>query len=855
MTEEKRTQTYQAALAGLLHDIGKFAQRAGWEQGRHTDVGADFVSRYVPEPWRAGLYPVLGHHDKPLQGRETKVVALADRLSAGERSAESETQPRQLLSIISRLELGAQRLEPEAYRYWPLKPLALAADVIFPRAPLAEESAVRQAYAGLWEAFIREVETLAQAHQEVQELSVYLESLLLLLQRYTWCVPSAYYRSLPDVSLYDHARTTAALAVCLDEQPEAMLDALLHDPEQGDEPVALLVGGDISGVQDFIYTITARGATSALRGRSFYLQLLTEALARYVLRELELPITNLLYQGGGNFYLLARPSDQARLEEIHQKISRILLAHHRGELYLALGAEPLRAADFFWGQIAQKWEQLARHQQQAKQRRFSDLGETLVYLFSPQGEGGTEHKECNVCGREHADIQEDQEREVRKCRPCREFEALGKDLRTAEFLWLEAVPPSSLPDNPLMRRPGDWQEVLRAFGLRAGVVAGWEALPAWEADSRVILALNDAVLGELAPGARTAVGRRFLVNVTPTLRAADIEAVRDKIEESLMPDTVKPFSVLEVQARGIERLGVLRMDVDDLGRLFSDGFGSAATLSRVTALSFTISLFFEGWVTRIAEAVNARLQEERGDVLYSIYSGGDDLFFVGAWDAVVELAREIRVDLGRFAAGHPALHASAGIALVGGKYPLYQAAADAGEAEDAAKHHPGKDAVTFLGQTLAWEKFGLEPACEAGTDTVHGLRHHLERLVLPEGEGGLGASSALLRRLIQLQMQYEDALQANRRAGTDVTQGGESQGVWGPWMWRGYYSLKRMAGKEPKTAKDKAIDALTECLHDDDFKGISWIGLAARWVDLLTRKRKLQLQEVNNESLPKSKQV
>jgi uncharacterized membrane protein len=40
-----------------------------------------------------------------------------------------------------------------------------------------------------------------------------------------------------------------------------------------------------------------------------YLQLLTEATARYVLRRLNLPITNLIYSGGGNFYLLAGPTD------------------------------------------------------------------------------------------------------------------------------------------------------------------------------------------------------------------------------------------------------------------------------------------------------------------------------------------------------------------------------------------------------------------------------------------------------------------------------------------------------------------------------------------------------------------
>ena len=40
----------------------------------------------------------------------------------------------------------------------------------------------------------------------------------------------------------------------------------------------LLYSLDLSGIQDFIYTITSDGALKALRARSFYLELLTEHL-------------------------------------------------------------------------------------------------------------------------------------------------------------------------------------------------------------------------------------------------------------------------------------------------------------------------------------------------------------------------------------------------------------------------------------------------------------------------------------------------------------------------------------------------------------------------------------------------
>ncbi len=856
--QDKRERVWQAALAGLLHDVGKFAQRRQKKPPRHTDVGAEFVTQWVPAQWRKELYPVMGHHDQPLQGYETKVVALADRLSAGERADEKQEQPRQLVSIFCRLETRDGKGNPErvpSLLYWPLKPLALEQETLFPNVECLEEE-VTQGYQTLWGGFQTQAGALQKAHQEGGNLAVYLESLLIAMQRYTWCVPSAYYRSLPDVSLYDHSRMTAALAACLTGKPEAVLDQVLRAPEQSAEPIALLVGGDISGVQDFIYTISSQGATPGLRGRSFYLQLLTEVVARYVLRRLGLPITNLIYQGGGAFYLLARPDDSGSLHEIQQEISRVLLAHHRGDLYLALAHIPLVAADFYAGRISGQWEELSRALRQVKQRRFAELEEELAALFEAQDHGGNQDKQCQVCGREHPGTQEfkkrpEDEEGVRKCPQCLAYEQLGDELRRARYLWLAEQEPS-IPAQPLKEVPGDWKQVLTALGYRCGVSKDRRTIP--DALSRVILALKDEALNGLQPDAQTVIGRRFLVNVTPTYEQVDADWLAGQSAETRgrlakdLPErpgvAVKPFSLLEAQSTGIERLGVLRMDLDDGGRLFSDGFVERdeagnitrrfATLSRVAALSFAISLYFEGWVEHIAEEMNAETHAERGDTLYSIYSGGDDLFFVGAWDRVVELARRIRADLTPFAANHPGIHTSAGLVLVGGKYPLYQAAQDAGVAEGKAKGRTGKDALAFLGQVVSWQQFGLDQR-EAGLmESVSALTRRLVRMVT-EKEGDEGAPHALIRRLTRLQDLYEAVAAKRRSLGQDLNRAGEEQIYWGPWMWRGYYFLRRMIHKKTGEPWD-SINQLAEGLKGDHFGAIEWIGLAARWAELLTRK-------------------
>ncbi|MGC8879884.1 MAG: type III-A CRISPR-associated protein Cas10/Csm1 [Anaerolineae bacterium] len=642
---------------------------------------------------------------------------------------------------------------------------------------------------------------------------------------------------------------------------QAKRDAEVVPPPQAlnETQVALLVGGDISGVQDFIYTITSQGAASALRGRSFYLQLLTEVLARYVLLQLGLPICNLIYQGGGGFYLLARADDRENLRDIQRQISERLLQHHRGDLYVALSAVPLAAVDFYGGRISEKWEELTRTLHHVKHRRFAEMGQELREVFLPQEDGGNEEKQCAVCGREHPGTREmrkpDEESGVRKCPPCLSYEELGKDLRNARYLWLCTPKANRSPSSEEMP-PGNWQDVLAAFGFEAGV---GEKVPRPSSQPRVVLALDDEATQQLTPDRNTAMGRRFLVNVTPRVTPSDLERYRNQLQEDLKGievGDVKPFSLLEAQSRGIHRLGVLRMDLDDGGRLFSEGFTEYdkesgkvlrrfATLSRVATLSFAISLFFEGWVEFLAQEMNkeTRQDPQRGDTLYSIYSGGDDLFFVGAWDRVIELARWVRADLTPFAAGHQGIHASAGVVLVGGKYPLYQAARDAGGAEDKAKRYEGKanglnakkDAVHFLGQTVSWSRFGLARPVVEEMETVSGLAQRLERLTRPRAEGGAGAPAALLRTLMRAQEHHDAAMRERRKRGDDRNRQGEEQALWGPWMWRTYYILRRMAERY-KDQGSPEIKELAEHLKEDNFRAIEWMGLAARWVELLERQ-------------------
>ncbi|MFZ0548921.1 MAG: type III-A CRISPR-associated protein Cas10/Csm1, partial [Candidatus Promineifilaceae bacterium] len=598
---------------------------------------------------------------------------------------------------------------PLTNRFIPMSSLHLDEEVIFPKSALE----VTTADSDLSSIFTRELARF----NNINDPATYLAALYDLLRRTAWCLPAPYgLGDEPDVSLFDYARVIAALLPCYREPNSAVT----------------FINGDLSGVQEFLYTITSLGAVSGLRGRSFYLQLLTDACARYLLRILDLPQTSMIYNSGGHFLLLAPSGVDNKIKEAQKTISNLLLTYHRGDLYLALGSHEFQTADFHPTQFSDAWTQLSQATQRAKRQRFSELGETMFTdVFTPQGSGGDEKTDCAVCHYDGKDMKpEEREGEsIYKCSLCVSLEELGRDLRQATHLLLVHAEPKT-------SKARTWQNILGAFGFKAAAFnqnSDRLRIEKEEGDERgELVCLNETAesdwwLRERIESQKEipiALSGRFVVNVTPLVTQEDREKILDDFEvgvtaKKVSPDEkekqrnelakvgdVREFSLIEEAADGIKRLGVLRMDVDGLGDIFARGFGEGqSSLTRTAALSFAMSLYFEGWVETLAkEANNGR------NVVYSIYSGGDDLFIVAAWDVLPELAYKINRDLGRYAAGNPAIHASAGITLHTGKYPLYQAAENAHDALEAAKDYEDedgrkKDAFTFLDQTRPWRDF------------------------------------------------------------------------------------------------------------------------------------------------------
>ena len=177
------------------------------------------------------------------------------------------------------------------------------------------------------------------------------------------------------------------------------------------------------------------------------------------------------------------------------------------------------------------------------------------------------------------------------------------------------------------------------------------------------------------------------------------------------------MSDLADQATGIRRLAVCRADVDSLGAAIIAGFERSsedpvqrnryATLSRTATLSRQLSLFFKFHINQLLGGIPGEADMQEALPVSIVYSGGDDVFLVGAWDGVLQAMRRIRSAFARFTSGN--LSISAGIGLYGETFPIRRSAALTEELVDEAKDMKNKNALALFvpkqGHAYHWADF------------------------------------------------------------------------------------------------------------------------------------------------------
>ncbi|WP_038056706.1 type III-A CRISPR-associated protein Cas10/Csm1 [Thermus amyloliquefaciens] len=719
------------ALACLLHDIGKLLQRASWGgealkgkgSPRHPSYSAEFVELYRHVFQQAGVDPgwlkttVKRHHEgwkleefQP-QTPEEWCVALADTFASKEREEATQGQPggvteTPLLSIFHPLRLQGQEGERLG-----LSPVHGRGEGLKPGAPYPEScpNIRKEVYHRLFERVKEGMEDLAR--RPPKDPQVLLLSLAALFQESLALVP-ADTQSEPDVSLYDHLRLTAAIAHALwaYHGGKASVADLRQDGEK-----FLLVVGDFGGIQGHIYRIAGAetgvgGIAKRLRARSLEVSLAAEAMALGLLRRIGLTPLNRLMGAGGKFYLLLPNTEEARraLEEAQRAWGEWAL---RGGASLLphLALLPFRGQDFrdFAALLRRAHRELAL----AKLRPFPHLQrteDTLRQALRP----------CAACGLRPA--RKDEPGSL--CPECEREAAIGRLLPQRDrvgFFVEEAFP-------PFFGFPG----------LKAALGKG--PLPqAWHTYRAQPDFTPDGTSFEVKP----LLGH--LPTVAHALRAKDMDLEKYRTwaleeglweeEEGLEEDRPLTFGELAALSEGVPYLGGLMLDADRMGEAFATGFRredrDLATPSRIAALSRALEWFFSVEVLELIRNpttyakrlgwndLEAKVKARRYPLLYSVYSGGDDLFLLGPWDALLEFALDLE-RLYRLYTRHPALTLSGAFLLFGPKTPVPQMAEALREGEKRAKD-AGRGRLYLFGRAVAWEELrALKPWQED-------LRRHL----------------------------------------------------------------------------------------------------------------------------------
>ncbi|MGH6626142.1 MAG: type III-A CRISPR-associated protein Cas10/Csm1, partial [Burkholderiaceae bacterium] len=417
-------ESCRMALAGYLHDLGKFAERAGFEalksdldahvtqycpfrtfepggkSGYHTHKHAaytglafDVFERNAPDLIQGDMTPfasrsgereitdslvnaAAAHHrpDTFLQW----IIATADRVASGferdefekynlaedknEQTGRNHYQARQLTLFEQINKPGPDSAANYLYRY-PLK--ALSPQSLFPvkrdgYEPKDDQTA-RAEYAALWQDFLNSLEAIPPSHR--QNWSLWLDHFDTAWQTFTHAIPSATaFGTKPDVSLYDHSKTTAALATALwrwheaNDQTSPAAAAGLKDRSDWGVDKFLLIQGDFFGIQDFIFaegSQTNKAAAKLLRGRSFQVSLFTELAALKVLDALALPPTSQITNAAGKFLIVAPNTDEVRraLAQVKDEINQWFLQHSFGLAGLGLIGKPASCNNFLKGRF------------------------------------------------------------------------------------------------------------------------------------------------------------------------------------------------------------------------------------------------------------------------------------------------------------------------------------------------------------------------------------------------------------------------------------------------------------------------------------------------------------------------
>lgn len=729
----------------------------GWFSHVHaayTGLAMDLIEEFMPELKGADFAPfgswkskeaddsfinAAAKHHKPETFLQW-IIATADRVASGFDREEFETYNHgeditetgknhytaRQLTLFEQIRLHSEDQQKYDYCY-KLKPLS--PDSVFPvkreKYEGNDDKTAQKEYGQLWQGFVEALKSMPKSHRNNWPL--WLDHFETLWGVYTQAIPSATaFNIRPDVSLYDHSRVAAALATALwryhherDETDENAAKALKEQGQSWQVKKILLIQGDFFGIQDFIFASggeTNKRAAKLLRGRSFYVSLLSECAALKVLEALALPSTSQVINAAGKFMIVApnMPATIETLQRVQQELNDWFLEQSWGQAGVGLAWTEASCNDFrrakagmpspYKALITRLFDQL----EIAKNQRLNLCGDTTApivfkdFLDRFDKDKGV----CKIDGKSPASEQLDQETSISRL--------AWDQLKTGEWLTRRErilITRQSLNMASTLKIPvfgyhisfAKNEDIQGKFGEQA---KNGNLLRAWD------FSLPKSADGALWNG----YARRTINAYVPKFdEKAQAEALLGKYagEDKLELDDAKTLNHIACEDQtlqenhrwqGITALSTLKGDVDNLGMIFQSGLGDDTSFSKTAALSRQINAFFTIYLPWLCQTEYTNC--------YTVFAGGDDFFLIGPWLSQINLAGKMRQAFQEYVAHNPEVHFSAGISTTKPGLPINQLGEMTEDALERAKaHNPGqlkplpKNAVNCFNQAMFWEVF------------------------------------------------------------------------------------------------------------------------------------------------------
>lgn len=195
--------------------------------------------------------------------------------------------------------------------------------------------------------------------------------------------------------------------------------------------------------------------------------------------------------------------------------------------------------------------------------------------------------------------------------------------------------------------------------------------------------------------------------------------------ESLFPvdknNSTLQFKDLAEFGEGDNKLGILKMDVDNLGSTLE----KIDTIENHIKFDSELRRFFNYSLSNILN--NARFFNK----IYTVCAGGDDSFFVGNWKIILELAQKINTDFNNYPFFKKSnLTISAGYIITNSKFPVIRFSKLAEDALYKAKHKYKKGNICIFDEVIKWNRL----------NEIFNLKDNLKNNITPQSKGLLSKS-------------------------------------------------------------------------------------------------------------------